>query len=50
MKKLSIGLNTKELCGKSEEAQVMGHTLRHGELFRDILKMGVGKKRGKGDP
>ena len=29
---------------------MMGHTLRHGRLLRDILKGEVGKKRGRGRP
>ena len=27
--------------------QMMGHTLRHGGLLRDILEEEVGKKRGR---
>ena len=29
---------------------MMGHTLRHGGLLRDILEGEVGKKRGSGTP
>ena len=32
---------------KKRRGQMMGHTMRHGELLRDILEMGVGKKRGR---
>ena len=30
--------------------QVMGHTLRQGGLFRDILGVEMGKKKGRGRP
>ena len=35
---------------KKRRGQMMGHTLRHGSLLRDILKGEVGKKRGRGRP
>ena len=33
---------------KEKRSQMMGHTLRHGGLLRDILEGEVGKKRGRG--
>ena len=35
---------------KKRRGQMMGHTLRHGGLLRDILEGEVGKKRGRGRP
>ena len=35
---------------KKRRRQMMGHTLRHGGLLRDILEGEVGKKRGRGRP
>ena len=32
---------------KKRRGQMMGHTLRHGGLLRDILEGEVGKKRGR---
>ena len=35
---------------KKRRGQMMGHTLRHGGLFRGILEGEMGKKRGRGRP
>ena len=32
---------------KKRRGQMMGHTLRHGGLLRDILEREMGKKRGR---
>ena len=35
---------------KKRRGQMMGHTLRHGGLLRDILEAELGKKEGRGRP
>ena len=32
---------------EEKRSQMMGHTLRHGGLLRDVLEGEVGKKRGR---
>ena len=41
-----IGVRTSWKSLRKRRGQMMGHTLRLGELLRDILEGEVGKKRG----
>ena len=47
MKKFFKESEKEELCGREEVRQMMGHTLRHGGLVRDILEGGEGREKGK---